>query len=360
MWRRMRTHSYARLGWPVGSSRCHLLRNHHRQHPSRREKLALHSPVHAPADSGRRHVGGRKGGGPGGCRGEQEAVHGQGGVTQDRTQARTRRRTHEHISERLMPLPAKIRQRPPSSVLSMMQGTGATAHSSVYQRGRRAELRAWNAPLQRQPPSMREADASSASSFGLGQLSHGRLRAHPGKQTLRARPSTLTRPPDAAAGLSAFASSAASTHSQKMSMGSESAVVVVLQSTLHCEQRTLPIFAFLLLRRTGSRAGAPSSGPAHAQAHSSTSARSQGGPPTRWAEGPRGSRSEHAWVSRGRYGDSHRDADGAGVVAVHAVEAAHHPGARLFGHLLRGLALAHAAAPPLALGPALASEIPSS
>ena len=60
----------------------------------------------------------------------------------------------------------------------------------------------------------------------------------------------LLEPPPLAAGLSAFASSAASTHSQKMSMGSVKADVVVSQSTLHCEHRTFPIFAFLLLHNT--------------------------------------------------------------------------------------------------------------
>ena len=47
--------------------------------------------------------------------------------------------------------------------------------------------------------------------------------------------------------------------------------------------------------------------------------------------------------ARGARAGSHGDADGAGVMAVHAVEAAHHPWPRLFRHLLGGLALPHPA-----------------
>ena len=49
-----------------------------------------------------------------------------------------------------------------------------------------------------------------------------------------------------------------------------------------------------------------------------------------------------ARARRARAG-SHGDTDGAGVMAVHAVEAAHHPWPRLFRHLLGGLALPHPA-----------------
>ena len=176
--------------------------------------------------------------------------------------------------------------------------------------------------------------------------------------TICTRACSLTRLPDAVACLSAFASSAASTHSQKISMGSESAVVVVLQSTLHWEHRTLPIFAFLLLLRTGSRAHtlvkAQARGGGRSNARQTPSrkravtqrARQRG----RAARSARATLSARAARGRGRRcWHSHADADGAVVVAVHAVEITHDFGPRLLGRLLRGLALAHGfPSPPLA------------